>query len=168
MTRAGSAGLDHTYRSHAPAVFRRARRILGDPHEAEEVVQELFMSLVADPESLARAESPTAWFYATTTNRCINRLRDRNNRLRLLATHTQPTESQAPSAEDAAVLGDLLAGLSEDLARVAVYYYGDEMTHEEIATLLGCSRRQVGNLVEQRSEEHTSELQSHLNLVCRL
>ena len=107
------------------------------------------MSLVADPESLARAESPTAWFYATTTNRCINRLRDRNNRLRLLAKHAPPTTSQTPSAEDAAVLGDLLAGLSEDLARVAIYYYGDEMTHEEIATLLGCSRRQVGNLVEQ-------------------
>src|SRR5260370_19318205 len=26
----------------------------------------------------------------------------------------------------------------------------------------------VGSTIEQRSEEHTSELQSHLNLVCRL
>src|SRR6266699_1871973 len=110
MTRAGSSGLEHTYRSHAPAVFRRARRILGDPHEAEEVVQELFAALVVDSESLARAQSPTAWFYTTTTNRCINRLRDHRNRARLLATHIRPTTaSQAPSAEDAVVLADLLA-----------------------------------------------------------
>ena len=43
----------------------------------------------------------------------------------------------------------LLAQLPDQLAQVAVYYYFDEMTHEEIAELVGCSRRQVGNLVQQ-------------------
>src|SRR5260370_18854186 len=44
------------------------------------------------------------------------------------------------------------------------------------SNLLGTSRQSVGVLVSERSvvvildrsEEHTSELQSHLNLVCRL
>src|SRR5260370_18741388 len=31
---------------------------------------------------------------------------------------------------------------------------------------MGCTK--IGTVVAKRSEEHTSELQSHLNLVCRL
>lgn len=45
---------------------------------------------------------------------------------------------------------EVLAQLPPPLAEVAVYYYYcDEMTHEEIAAVLGCSRRHVGHLVEQ-------------------
>src|SRR5260370_15196909 len=39
------------------------------------------------------------------------------------------------------------------------------MTHLETVSIQYCVKRPVA---EQRSEEHTSELQSHLNLVCRL
>src|SRR5260370_11403407 len=47
-----------------------------------------------------------------------------------------------------------------------------ERTESELAAIPGV-RSAVGSLVpliadENRSEEHTSELQSHLNLVCRL
>jgi RNA polymerase sigma-70 factor (ECF subfamily) len=41
--------------------------------------------------------------------------------------------------------------LPEPLGHVAVYYYLDELTHEEIAELLGCSRRHVGNLLVRLS-----------------
>jgi RNA polymerase sigma factor (sigma-70 family) len=152
MEGAGSTDLERVYRAHAPAAFRRARRILGSAHEAEEVVQELFEALAVDPDPLARTASLTAWFYTTTTNRCINRIRDKNNRLRLLREHMDPIPSRAASVEDAIVLGELLSGLPEDLAKVAVYYYADEMTHDEIAKLLGCSRRHVGNLLERLHE----------------
>jgi RNA polymerase sigma factor (sigma-70 family) len=151
MAGAASPELETAYRAHAPAVFRRARRILGDAHEAEEIVQEVFEALAVDAGSLARAASPAGWFYASTTNRCINRLRDAKNRLRLLHDHA-PSRATAASAEDSAVLRELLGRLPEELAKVAVYYYGDEMTHEEIARLLDCSRRHVGDLVERLHE----------------
>ncbi len=47
---------------------------------------------------------------------------------------------------------DLLARMPPELARVAVYHYADEMTHDEIALLLECSRRHVGNLIERLHE----------------
>jgi len=152
VTGADSPGLDQAYRAHAPAVFRRARRILGSAHEAEEIVQELFEALAVDPDSLARTASLTGWFYTTTTNRCINRIRDKNNRIRLLRENMEPIGPQGSSVEDAIVLRQLLSGLPGDLANVAVYYYGDEMTHDEIAKLLGCSRRHVGNLLARLHE----------------
>lgn len=151
MAGAGPTELENAYRAHAPSVFRRARRILGDRHEAEEIVQEIFEALAVDAESLGRADSPVGWFYASTTNRCINRLRDAKNRLRLLKEHA-PEPAAAPSSETSAVLRELLQRLPEELAKVAVYYYGDEMTHEEIARLLHCSRRHVGDLVERLHE----------------
>src|SRR5260370_32714080 len=40
--------------------------------------------------------------------------------------------------------------------------------HPEHGCLLGPDRWHVRGLRPHRSEEHTSELQSHLNLVCRL
>ena len=45
----------------------------------------------------------------------------------------------------------LVPHLDEELAQVAVHYYLDEMTHAEIADILGCSRRQVGYLLERLS-----------------
>jgi RNA polymerase sigma factor (sigma-70 family) len=146
-----SLDLDRAYRAHAPAVFRRARRILGSVDEAEEVVSEIFEALAADASSLLRADSPAGWFYATSTNRCLNRIRYGKNRLRILQSHADVPPPPV-SAEDSAALRQLLSRLPEELARVAVYYYADEMTHEEIARLLGCSRRHVGDLVERLHE----------------
>src|SRR5260370_23487452 len=56
----------------------------------------------------------------------------------------------------------------EELAAVA----GDDLTHarervQRHAEDIGTGFRIIGES-EERSEEHTSELQSHLNLVCRL
>jgi RNA polymerase sigma-70 factor (ECF subfamily) len=51
--------------------------------------------------------------------------------------------------ERRAVIQQKLATLPDELARIAVYYYLDEMTHEEIARVMGCSRRHIGNLVQR-------------------
>src|SRR5260370_34558628 len=47
--------------------------------------------------------------------------------------------------------------------RVCEVYNPDSFAHSKISTLLFSSNSKLF-----RSEEHTSELQSHLNLVCRL
>jgi DNA-directed RNA polymerase specialized sigma24 family protein len=46
----------------------------------------------------------------------------------------------------------LLARLPLELAEVVVYYYVDEMTHDEIAEQIGCSRRQIGNLLARAAD----------------
>jgi RNA polymerase sigma factor (sigma-70 family) len=139
--------LDRLYREHGHVVVRRAHRILGDPVEAGEVLQEVFLSLLDRPEQFEGRCAVTTFLYAMTTNACLNRLRNRRRRARLLAdavTADPHPDGEAEASVDAALL---LARLPERLARVAVYYYLDEMTHEEIAEILGVTRRQVGNLV---------------------
>src|SRR5260370_22924089 len=44
----------------------------------------------------------------------------------------------------------------------------DEHGHARFTTISGVPIRRLNTQAGNRSEEHTSELQSHLNLVCRL
>jgi RNA polymerase sigma-70 factor (ECF subfamily) len=141
--------LEAAYRSHGPAVLRRARSILGNEADAREVVQELFTSLLARPEQFSGQGSLMAFLYRATTNLCLNRLRNARNRLRLLDERGPPASSQAPQAENRALLRQVLARLPEDQAQALIFYYLDEMSQSEIAALLGCSRRHVGNLLER-------------------
>lgn len=132
-------------------MLRRARRLLGSEQEAREILQDVFASLVGEPGQIDGKGPMVGWLYGATTHACLNRIRDRKNRLRLLDTHVAPLqqESVAASAEQALLTRELLAQLPVDLAQVAVHYYSDEMTHEEIARVMGCSRRHVGNLLER-------------------
>jgi RNA polymerase sigma factor (sigma-70 family) len=138
------------YQQHAPAVFRRARGLLKSDAEAHEVVQDLFLSLYERPEQFAAKSTMTTWLYSATTHACLNRLRNQRNRLRLLDAHGTVVEPAAKPKPDAlSALRNELERMPEPLGAVAVYYYFDELTHEEIAALLGCSRRQVGNHLER-------------------
>ncbi|WP_437568665.1 RNA polymerase sigma factor [Sorangium sp. So ce542] len=143
--------IEAAYRQHGHLVLRRARRLLGSEQEAREILQDVFASLLGEPGQLDGKGPMVGWLYGATTHACLNRIRDRKNRLRLLDTHVAPLqqESVAASAEHVLLTRELLAQLPGDLAQVAVHYYSDEMTHEEIARVMGCSRRHVGNLLER-------------------
>ncbi len=137
--------LEQIYRDHGHAVLRRARRMLRDEDDARDVVQDVFLDLHRHPERFQARSSLATYLYAAATHACLNRIRDGKNRARLDAIETTPVA--APAASDTRALAcEILAGLSEDDAALAVYLYCDELTHDEIADLLGCSRRHVGDL----------------------
>ena len=140
--------LSELYRLHAASVFRRARRLLGDETEAYEVVQDLFVSLLERPEQFAGRSTMSTFLYGATTHLCLNRLRNQRNRARLLCGHTVTSEAPSGTSVDNLVaLRAALANLPSQLAEVAIYSFVDELSHQEIATILGCSRRHVGDLV---------------------
>jgi len=130
-------------------VLRRARAVLGNEEVARDVVQEVFASLVDRPDQFRGESSLTTWLYSATTHGCLNRLRNQRTRARLLTERPPSPAGGPPLAESAVILKDLFARIPHELAQAAIYYYADEMTHDEIATVLGCSRRHVGNLLER-------------------
>jgi len=151
-----SAGLDleMLYREYGHIVLRRARQILGSAEEAEDVLQELFTSLVAEPQQFAGRCAPSTFFYAATTNACLTRLRNQRNRRRLIDEQVQPwsTDLDPRSPEAGSAVRGVLSQLTHAEARAVVYYYLDGMTHAEIAKeVLGCSARQVCNLLQRVS-----------------
>jgi RNA polymerase sigma-70 factor (ECF subfamily) len=149
-----SLDIEQVYRDHGHVVLRRARQILGNEADAREVLHDVFVSLIRAPSQYRGTSSVTTFLYAMTTNVCLNQIRNRRRRAELVEQKLMPRE-EAGGAEPShlALVRELLVRLPERLARVAIYHFVDEMTHDEIAEHLGVSRRQIGNLVEQAREE---------------
>lgn len=142
--------VDSAYRSYGSVVRRRARQILGAEEAAEEVVHDVFLSLMNDPSQFKGESSPLTWLYSATTHRCLNVLRDSKNRRRLLEReHNGESEPQATSTETSFHAREFFARLPDDLAQVAVYYYLDEMSQDEIADIMGQSRRHIASILDQ-------------------
>lgn len=141
---ASGATLREIYHRYSGSVFRRARTILGDSDAAKDATQEVFLRAVNTRGPLELEPSPMAWLYRVTTNLCLNNLRDRKRRGDILSTW-KPIESHDDDLEARVVVKKILREVPEDLQEIAIYYYVDEMSHEEIAAIVGVSRRTVGN-----------------------
>ncbi len=150
--------VDALYRSYGHSVLRRARQILANEADANDMVQEVFTGLVARPEQFDGRSAPSTFLYAVTTHACLQRLRDRRNRLRLIDEQVRPWVSDIDprSAEARTAVQAVLAQLPDDEARAAVYYHLDGMSHAEIAELMECSPRHVGNLLSRIDERFGS------------
>jgi RNA polymerase sigma-70 factor (ECF subfamily) len=142
--------LDALYRKYGKMVFRRARALLGDTQGAHDAVQDIFLRAMNARAEFEHAASPVAWLCKITTNHCLNRLRDADRRRVLLEVHRPATDEVGPpSAESHLAVGDILRRLPAALAEIGVYYYIDQMNQDEIAELLGVSRRTVGNRLDE-------------------
>jgi RNA polymerase sigma-70 factor, ECF subfamily len=131
------------FQRYGALVYRRARRLLGDTHAAEDACQEVFLRLWRARPSFTET-SPVTWLYRVTTNHCLNLMRDGRRRRALAAARTPPPPHQ-PDHE----VARLLEGIPEPLQAVGVYYYLDEMTQDEIALVLGVSQRTVSNRLKE-------------------
>jgi RNA polymerase sigma factor (sigma-70 family) len=140
--------LDRLYQSHGPAVLRRARQLLGNEAEAREVLHDVFASLLERPSQFEGRSSIMTFLYSMTTHQALSRLRTEQRRRRILEDHHDPSPAlvgqQGPIRSE---LMEILRSLPEELATVAVYHYLDEMTQDEIAVTMGCSRQWVTKLV---------------------
>ena len=138
------------YRRYGPVVLHRARAILGSEADALDILHDVFETVLARRALLRQRGVSVSWFYQVTTNRALNRIRNSTTRRNLLDAAGRATDdvlraSQQSTQEATHLARKVLESLPEELAEIAVYYYLDEMTQEEIASLISCSRRNVSH-----------------------
>lgn len=153
---ATSPSFERLYRLHAGSAFRRAERILGNAADAHEIVHDVFLSLLEEPAQYAQRAALTTFLYSAVTHACLNHLRNQRNRRRLLQEHgsaVSPAACTSPAlAEHHVELRRLLARIPEPLGHVAIYRHFDALSHRDIARVMGCSSRHVGNLLERLTQ----------------
>lgn len=154
LSRTDSQQISQLFTQHGPRVYRRALRLLGNPADAEEATQEIFIRAFRSAEGFRQQSQLTTWLYQITTNYCLNHIRDRSRRATLHEKHVAPMASgedasDPASPDDVLLLRKLLAAADERQAAAAVYVLMDGMSHEEAAEVLGVSKRTVGNLIER-------------------
>jgi RNA polymerase sigma factor (sigma-70 family) len=140
-----SGALEKLYREHGHAVLRRARRLLRNDADARDVVQDVFLAIFRDPAAFEAKSSVATYLYAAATHACLNRLRDGKTRTRLVAIEASVPRSDHARGESRALAAEILAALPDEDAELAVYLFCDELTHDEVAGLLGCSRRHISD-----------------------
>ena len=84
---------------HRLPVYRVAVRLLNDPHEAEDVTQEVLLQLCRTRASLAPGSDEGAWAYSIVINRCRDILRSMRHRSLVLKPETPDTESDGVPAD---------------------------------------------------------------------
>lgn len=138
--------IDFLVRQHETGVFRLALSVLGDPAEADEVMQETFLSALKALPSYQERQSFRAWLYRIALNHSRSRLRKRKSLERLRSTltqifrveaekHNSPEETVIENEKEAA-LWHSLNGLDERLRIVVILRYFHELPVTEIAEVL--------------------------------
>jgi RNA polymerase sigma factor (sigma-70 family) len=144
--------VEELYARHSRAVYRRARELLGADDAARDAVQEVFVRVIKAGGRVPAEPSPTAWLYRVTTNLCLNRLRDKQRQGALLAEKYVQSDEVSPTVETRVMVAKILAQMPAEVQDIAVYFFVDELSYDEIARLTGVSRRTVGNRLAEFRE----------------
>lgn len=124
---------------HGPTLYRIAYRLVGDRHEAEDVVQEAFRSAWKSRQLFNDGQSDRAWLIAILRRRVVDHWRRArgptlpgNGSLDVAAAAVDPLRDECDDVVQRA-LARLPAELRDTLLLVVV----GELTHQETADLLG-------------------------------
>lgn len=143
-------------RRHQDMVFGMAVRMLGDPSEAEDIAQTVFIKAYERFSALRSSPAVAGWLRTVTTNLCLNHLTRFRARWKLFSQLGSGQEGRDRPYEDTLVAKD---DQSEDLARAEqsarlergirllpphqrvpiVLYHFEERSYREIADALGVS-----------------------------
>jgi len=129
------------YKLYYKAMFSVSLRIVNDQMEAEDVMQEAFLSAFKKIESYKGEVSFGAWLKRIVVNRSLDYLKKRKVQFEEVNERTaQIAESHMDTRElDAKVLKQSIQELSDGYRVVLSLYLIEGYDHEEISQILGIS-----------------------------
>ncbi|WP_067660056.1 RNA polymerase sigma factor [Nocardia harenae] len=140
-------------------MFRLAVRVLADRADAEDVVQEVFLTAWRRLDQLADETAFVGWLYRMTTNRCLNVIRARRPRVELDPETAESPRTDTRPEHAAQVNGQLgavhaaLATLTPEQRACWLLREVDGLSYEEIADAVGAGPAAVrGRIARARAQ----------------
>ncbi|HUD18386.1 MAG TPA: SigE family RNA polymerase sigma factor [Acidimicrobiales bacterium] len=149
---------------HYPGLCRLASLLLGDPAEAEEVVQEAFLKTYARWWRLRHPERAQWYLRAAVVNGCRSKGRrrvseDRGNRTLWATDGVVAAEAVGERTGEALAVVAAVRALPDRQREAVVLRYYEDLSEADIAQALGCS---VGTVKSQLSKARAT-LARHLS-----
>ena len=169
VARGDQAALGELIRRHQTRLTQVAYRLLRDPSEVEDALQEVFLKVYEHAHRFEPKATVSAWLHRITANHCLNLLRQR---------HPQESldEEDAPAVPDAGAnplqvleeqdlsrrLEQLLDALPENQRRALILKRFAGLSYQEIGEELGLSPQAVDGLLKRARHFLKKALQDYL------
>jgi len=144
--RRGDPGaFEELYRTHAGRLYSVALRLVGNPADAEDLLQEIFLAAHRKLDTFRGESALGTWLYRLATNLCLDHLRSRTGRSRQVTDSMDDEQglfdvASSTLAEQTVTRMDLeraLARLPEGCRAAFVLHDVEGLEHREVAEILG-------------------------------
>lgn len=134
--------LETTVYTYADTLFRTCLALLREPFEAEDVVQEIFLTYYRSDKVFESEEHKKAWLIRSAVNRCKNILDFQKRHRQISLDDLQECAGTEYDAENKDIL-DALLRLPQKFRIVLTLHYVEEYKVREIADILGMKESAV-------------------------
>ena len=138
------AGLEEIFREHYQLIYRTAYSVTGSPHDAEDVLQTIFLRLLRRGLPPGFGTNPRGYLYRAAINLSLNSVRTRLRQPvvevseQLLAAVPIADPSQDEGLQQR--LLDAIAQLKPQAVEILILRYEHDYSDAEIARMLGTTR----------------------------
>jgi RNA polymerase sigma-70 factor, ECF subfamily len=182
---AGDVGaLEALMSRHSGRVYRLAYGITRNQADAEEIVQDVFLTLVRKGAGFEGHSALTSWMYRVTTNVALNKRRGKRRELEVsleghlptysedghragdrsyvLADWSSTPEQTHLSAEARKILENAIDGLPDHYRAVLILRDVEELSNEEVAAIVNDSLSSVKSRLHRARMVLREQLTRHL------
>ena len=145
-----------------PSLYRYAYLLAGNHADAEDLAQQTLLKAYRSWARVTDADSPKAYLRRMLTNTYLSQRRPQGRRLELL-TDVPPEPGHAPvrGPEERMALWPHVKSLPPRQRAVIVLRYYEDLSEQEIADALGCSRGNVKSTAHHALKALRAALGSH-------
>ena len=160
-----AAAFEHIYRLHSRRVYSLCLRMAGNPTDAEDLTQDVFLQLFRKIGTFRGESAFSTWLHRMSVNIVLMRFRKKPKGETSLETVTnQDEDSSGPAKEfggadlrldgviDRVALQAAISELAPGYRAMFVFHYVQGYKHNEIARILGCT---TGN---SKSQTHKARV----------
>lgn len=147
------------YEEYGEMLYRIAFVFLGNPDDTEDILQEVFMTLLYNSPEFKTKEHEKAWLIRITQNKCINFLKSSSRKTLPFDEMQLPTYSENHE-EKIDVVKNILSLPPKYKTAVILHYYNDYSV-EEIAKTLKIGKSAVKMRLKRAREILKIELEDY-------
>jgi RNA polymerase sigma-70 factor, ECF subfamily len=137
------AGFAELYERHYEAVFRAALRVTGNPADAEDVLQTVFLRVLAQGGDVEDVALPAAYFRRAAVNAAVDVLRRREFRAEAIYDDLAPHAAVQPSLLLKEWLRRAIAALDREDASLFLLRHVEGLSIEELAAMFHIEKNNV-------------------------
>jgi RNA polymerase sigma-70 factor, ECF subfamily len=140
--RAGDLGaFEQLYRQHATRLYNLAHRMVGQAEDAEDLLQEIFLTAFRKLDTFKGESALGTWLYRLGMNLCLDRLRSRAAKQQQVTDELDDAVAHGPAVPLSAVsrldLERAIAALPEGSRAAFLLHDVEGFDHREVGAILG-------------------------------